>query len=193
MIRHSTLFFSFYPRVAIHIDKRGWWISRVLFSAIWLLLCLGFGANLRADTLTGTVKDPSGLPVGGAKVEISGENLVQPVTLTTDESGKFVAPDLKPGKYSLRVTKDGFQALTAPAEVRGTLEVSLTLAIAEQQTTVTVTAKASAYANSDFFYRQLRDIKLGSSYHCDNFTLPLDVGTFEFKSGTITFLAPVNG
>jgi len=149
--------------------------------------------SLRADTLTGTVKDPSGLPVAGAKVEISGENLAQPITLTTDESGKFVAPDLKPGKYSLRVTKDGFQALTAPAEVRGTLDVSLTLAIAEQQTTVTVTAKASAYANSDSFYRQLRDIKLGSSYHCDNFTLPLDVGTFEFKSGTITFLAPVNG
>jgi len=193
MIRHSTLFFSFQPRVAIHIEKRSWRISRVLFSAILLLLCLGLPTSLRADTLTGTVKDPSGLPVAGAKVEISGENLAQPITLTTDESGKFVAPDLKPGKYSLRVTKDGFQALTAPAEVRGTLDVSLALSLAEQQTTVTVTAKASAYANSDSFYRQLRDIKLGSSYHCDNFTLPLDVGTFEFKSGTITFLAPVNG
>ncbi len=193
MIRHNALFVFFHPRAALRIEKRGWWFSRVLFSAILLLLCLGLSATLRADTLTGTVKDPSGLPVAGAKVEISGENLVQPLTLTTDESGKFVAPDLKPGKYSLRVTKDGFQILTTQAELHGTLDIPLALSLAEQQTTVTVTAKASAYANSDSFYRQLRDIKLGSSYHCDNFTLPLDVGTFEFKSGTITFLAPVNG
>ncbi|HET6932899.1 MAG TPA: carboxypeptidase regulatory-like domain-containing protein [Candidatus Acidoferrum sp.] len=193
MNRHNAQCVSFRPGVAIHIEERRGRYPRVLFWAILLLLCLGFGANLRADTLSGTVKDPSGLPVAGAKVEISGESLVQPVTLTTDDSGKFAAPDLKPGKYSLRVTKDGFQMLTAPAEVRGTLDVSLTLAIAEQQTTVTVNAKAAAFANSDSFYRQLRDIKLGSSYHCDNFTLPLDVGTFEFKSGTITFLAPVNG
>jgi hypothetical protein len=193
MIRDKSSFFCFHSPAAQTIEKRGWRPSQVFFAAILLLLGLGLGTNLRADTFSGTVKDPSGLPVAGAKVEISGENLVQPVTLTTDESGKFVAPELKPGKYNLRVTKDGFQTLTAPAEVRGTLDVSLTLSIAEQQTTVTVTGRISGYANSDSFYRQLRDIKLGSSYHCDNFTLPLDVGTFEFKSGTITFLAPVNG
>ncbi|HET7108005.1 MAG TPA: M1 family aminopeptidase [Candidatus Acidoferrum sp.] len=193
MIRHCALFAFFHLRAALHIKKRGWQISRLLFSASLLLLCLGLAANLRADTLTGTVKDPSGLPVAGAKVEIIGENLAQPIALTTDDSGKFVAPDLKPGKYSVRVTKEGFQALTVAAEVRGALDLPLTLALAEQQTTVTVTAKAAAFANSDSFYRQLREIRLGSSYHCDNFTLPLDVGTFEFKSGTITFLAPVNG
>ena len=193
MIRDKALFLSFHSPAAQPIEMPGCRHSQVLFSVILLLLCLGLGTNLRADTLSGIVKDPSGLPVPGAKVEISGENLAQPITLTTDQSGKFIASELKPGKYSVRVTKDGFQPSTAPAEVRGTLEVPLTLSLAEQQTTVTVTEKTSANANSDSIYRQLRDIKLGTTYRCDNFTMPLDVGTFVFKSGTITLLAPVNG
>jgi len=194
MFRDNSRFFSIHSPVTHCIEKQGRRLPQVLFAAILVLLWLGLGTSLRADTLSGTIKDPSGLPVAGAKIEISGENLAQPIMLTTDQSGKFTAPDLKPGKYSVRVTKDGFQPLTAPAEVHGTLDVPLTLALAEQQTTVTVTAtKTSGYANSDSIYRQLRDIKLGASYRCENFTMPLDVGTFVFKSGTITFLAPLDG
>jgi len=166
---------------------------RFLLSAVFFLLCLGTGAELRADTLSGTVKDPSGLPVAGAKVEVTGEMLAQPITVTTDQTGRFVAGDLKPGKYSVKVTKDGFQPVTSTVDLKGTSDLQLTLAIAEQQTSVTVTTKVSAYANSDSFYQQLREIALGKTYRCDDFTMPLDVATFVFKSGTMTFLAPVNG
>ncbi len=69
------------------------------FLAALFLLCLGWGASLRADTLSGTVKDPAGLTVAGARIEITGEGLPQPLILTSDEAGKFVARDLKPGKY----------------------------------------------------------------------------------------------
>jgi hypothetical protein len=55
-----------------------------------------------------------------------------------------------------------------------------------------VTGKSFAFANSDSVYRQLRDIGLSRSYHCENVTLPMDVGTFEFKSGTLTLLNVVN-
>ena len=64
--------------------------------------------------------------------------------------------------------------------------------IAEQQVQINVTEKNLAFANSDPFYRQLRGIGLGSTFRCENFSLPADVGTFELQSGTITFLAPVN-
>src|SRR5258708_23198704 len=162
-------------------------------SAIFLMLCLGWAAELRADTLSGTVKDPAGLPVEGAKVEVTGENLPQLIALTSDPAGKFAAGELKPGKYSVKVTKEGFQTLISTVDLHGAADLQLMLVIAEQQTSVTVTGKSMAFANSDTVYRQLRDIGLGSTYRCDDVTMPMDVGTYVFKSGTITFLAPVNG
>jgi hypothetical protein len=46
------------------------------------------------------------------------------------------------------------------------------------------TEKSTGFANSDSVYRQLRDIGLGNTYHCEKFTLTLDMGTFELTSGT---------
>jgi hypothetical protein len=168
--------------------------SRLLLFLISLivLLCLTLPTDLRADTISGTVKDPSGAVVAGARIEITGGSLSQPIVLTSDESGKFAAPDLSPGKYSVRVSKEGFEELAATADLRGVTDLQLKLTIAEQETQVTVTEKSLAFANSDPTYRQLRAIGLGKSYHCENFTLTMDVGTFELKSGTLTFLLPVN-
>jgi len=146
---------------------------------------------LRADTITGTVKDPSGAVVAGAHIEISGDNLVHPLVLSSDESGKFTAAELNPGKYSIRVSKEGFDDLTVAVDVHGTADLALKLTIATQQISVTVTEKSSAYANSDPAYRQLRDAGFGDTFRCENFTLPVDVGTFELKSGTITLLGQV--
>jgi hypothetical protein len=106
---------------------------RQIVHAIFLMLCLGWGAELRADTLSGTVKDPAGLPVAGAKVEVTGENLAQPITLSSDQAGRFIAGDLKPGKYSVKVTKDGFQVLISTVDLRGASDLQLTLAIADQR------------------------------------------------------------
>ncbi len=50
-----------------------------------------------------------------------------------------------------------------------------------------------AFANSDPIYRQLRGIGLGKTYRFDNFTLSLDVGTFEFQKGTLTEFRAVDG
>ena len=156
------------------------------------LLCLALTTPLRADTISGTVKDPSGAVVAGARIEITGGNLTQAIVLTSDESGKFAAPNLDPGKYSVRVVKDGFNDLVTTVDLHGASELPLTLTIAAQQTNINVTGKSAAFANSDPIYRQLRDVGLGGTYHCENFTLPLDVGTFVLNSGTITLLNPVN-
>lgn len=162
-----------------------------LFTLVFFLLC-AFISPLRADTLSGTVKDPSGAIVVGAHIAITGDSLSTPLVLTSDSTGKFSAPNLAPGKYSIRVTKEGFQELVTPVELHGNLDLILSLTIAEQQTQVTVTDKSMAYANSDPVYRQLRDVPLGNSYHCENFALTLDVGTFELKSGTITLISSVS-
>lgn len=167
--------------------------ARLIFVVVLLAFSLASAMQLRADTISGTVKDPSGLAVGGARIEISGEGLAQSLVVNSDGAGKFAVNDLKPGRYSVRVTKEGFEPLSSEVELHGTYDLQLTLAIAEQKVTVTVTEKSLALANSDPVYRQLRDLGLGATYYCENATLPLDVGTFVFKAGTLTFLAPVKG
>jgi len=66
--------------------------SPFLRASIFVLLCLAFAPCLRADTISGTVKDPTGAAVVNARIEISGGDVSQPIVLTSDESGKFAAP-----------------------------------------------------------------------------------------------------
>ena len=157
------------------------------------LVALSLGAaRLLADTIAGVVKDPSGALVAGARVEVSGGTLNEPLALSTNGEGKFSAPNLVPGKYSVRVSKEGFENSVTSVDLKGTSDLLVSLTIASQQTSISVTGKAAAFANADPAYRQLREIGLGKTYHCENFTLPMDVGTFELKSGTITLLGMVN-
>jgi hypothetical protein len=164
----------------------------VLYPLLLAFCCLALAAPLRADTISGTVKDPSGAVVAAARVEITGGDLSRPLQLVSDESGKFVVPNLTSGKYSLRVAKEGFDDVVTTVDLHGTADLALSLTITKQQTSVTVNEKSSTFANSDGVYVQLRNDGLADTFRCENFTLPVDVGTFELKSGTITFLGTVS-
>lgn len=164
-----------------------------LSTPLLVLFLLTLPIGLRADTISGTVKDPSDAVVAGVRIEVTGGNLSQPIVLTSDASGRFAAPDLAPGKYSVLVTKEGFEESVTEVDLHGVKDLQVKLAIAEQRTKISVTEKNLALANSDAVYRQLRGIGLGSTFRCENVSLPVDAGTFQLKSGTITFLAPVNG
>jgi len=161
-------------------------------SAVFLFF-LAVPALLRAGTISGTVKDPSGAVIADARIEITGGDLPQPVVLSSDGLGRFTSPDLKPGKYVVRISRDGFETLEKTVDLTESAELQLTLAIARQQTNINVPGIALAFANSDPVYRQLRDVGLGATFRFDNFTLICDVATFQFQKGTITFLSPVEG
>jgi hypothetical protein len=156
-------------------------------------LCLMAPAWLHAQTISGTIQDSSGAVVVGARIEITGGDLTQPVVLSSDGAGKFVSADLKPGTYSLRVIQEGFELLTQTVDLRQSVSLQLTLAIAKPNVNISVTGKSLAFANSDPVYVQLRDLSLGDTFRLDNFTLNFDAATFHFQKGTLTFLRPVNG
>src|SRR5580704_1262160 len=177
--------------LSIRTPRQARWL-KFLYASFLAILCLAFATRLLADTISGTVKDPSGAVVARARIEISGGDLRQPLVLRSDESGKFSAPNLAPGKYSVRVSKDAFDDLVMQVDLKGNADLPLNLTIAAQQTSVTVTEKSTAFANSDPIYLQLRNVGLGETFRCEDFTLTMDVGTFQFKSGTITLLAVVN-
>lgn len=167
-------------------------LCRVGHYAVCATLLIAFASRAGADTISGAIKDPSGALVAGARVEITGGDLTQPLVLTSDNSGKFAAPNLNAGKYSVRVLKEGFDDLVTDVDLHGTADLTLNLTLAGVQASVSVTAKSTGFANSDPVYRKLRDIGLGQTFRCENFTFSVDVGTFVLKSGTITFLEPVN-
>lgn len=167
--------------------------SSLLLKLLALLCCMCTPLCLRADTISGTVVDQSGAVIPEARIEITGGDLAQPLVLSSDAVGRFSSPDLKPGTYTLRVTRDGFEPLAKTVELHGALNLELKLAIAQQRVEITVPGKNLAYANSDPVYRKLRDLCLGETFQLDNFTAPLDAATLQFQKGTITFLSPVNG
>jgi len=131
--------------------------------------------------------------IAGARIEIVGADLAEPVVLSSDELGRFASPDLRPGTYTVRVTRDGFEPSAKTADLRGSVQLQLSLTIAKQQVNISVAGKSLAFANSDPVYRQLRQIGLGQTFRFDNFALTWDTATFQFQKGTLTFLSPVNG
>jgi hypothetical protein len=160
---------------------------------VLILFFIAGPLHLYADSIFGTIADPSGALIAGARIEITGGDLAQPLVLSTDTGGRFSSPDLTPGTYNLRVTRDGFEPLVKTVELKGGVKLQLSLAIARQRVEVNVSGKSAVYGNSDPVYRKLRDLGLGSTFHFDKVTLPLDAATFEFQQGTLTFLSPVNG
>ena len=172
--------------------SRQWRPSLLLAFALFLIRLAG-PLWLHAETISGIVQDQSGAVIAEAHIEIIGGDLSQPLVLSSDGLGKFASPDLKPGTYTVRVTRDGFEPLVQTVDLHGAMHLQLTLAIAKQQISVSVASKSRAFANSDPVYRQLRQIGLGPTFRFENFTLTWDAATFQFQRGKLTILNPVNG
>src|SRR6187551_1090239 len=62
-------------------------------------------------TILGTVTDPSGAVVAGAKVTILNEGTGLTRTATSDVSGEYTAPSLPTGRYTVMSEMAGFKAL----------------------------------------------------------------------------------
>src|SRR5258708_38599923 len=121
--------------------KDRWHFPSLRFGLI-LLLLVG-PAWLHSQTtsgtvISGTIKDPSGAVIASARIEITGGDLTQPVVLSSDSVGNFASPDLKPGSYSLRVTRDGFEPLVKSVDLQGSVQLQLTLAVAKQEVSISV-------------------------------------------------------
>ena len=84
---------------------------------------------LSPGSIAGTVRDSSGTPQMGAVVEISAIG-AQPLTLFTDDRGRFSAPSLLPGLYQVKVSAPTFlPSLRENVSLRGgvNLVVNITL------------------------------------------------------------------
>src|SRR4051794_12311926 len=83
---------------------------RLLWTAfvLCMLSAISTWAQLYTGSITGTVTDATGAVVPNAKVTVTDISRGFEFTANTDESGTFVARNLPPSTYSVRVEATGF-------------------------------------------------------------------------------------
>jgi hypothetical protein len=116
-----------------------------LFVATLLIMaCTAVLAQKDTGGITGTVSDPSGAVVSGAKVSITDVDRGTTVTTTTNNQGEYVVSPLKIGRYTVTIEKSGFQkAVVGPVkvDVQAQPEVNAQLRVGSIAETVTITTQ----------------------------------------------------
>src|SRR5579863_7002900 len=103
-------------------------------------------AQVSGATLSGTITDPSGAAIAGAKVSIANKATGITRDVTTDAAGLYSAPNLQPGVYDVTVSASGFSAAKqadVTLTVGGQQTLNLSLRIGEASQTVEVTGAAT--------------------------------------------------
>lgn len=72
-------------------------------------------AQINTVNVFGTVSDPQGLAVKGAKIDLKSNLNGYERAATTSDSGRYVIIGVPPGTYTLRVEAEGFATLTNPS------------------------------------------------------------------------------
>jgi Carboxypeptidase regulatory-like domain/TonB-dependent Receptor Plug Domain len=178
-------------------------VSRIFFrlsiSALTLVILstVAIFGQSTSGTITGTVKDEAGAPIPDARVTITNPATNLSRTITSNNQGVFVAPQLPPGKYTVTVEKKGFKKLEKTEIILNAIDLTnagdFVMGIGDVTETVTVTADSGRLeVQSESGERsglvtgtQLKELALnGRSYHDFFKTLP-GVITGNVNSGQV--------
>jgi len=110
-----------------------------------LLLPCGLRAQIDTGSLTGTVKDPSGAVISGAKITLTNDGTRMSVATTSTATGNYVFSGLLPGTYTLQAKESGFEDYVVhgiEVHVQQVLTVDLPMVTGSVAQQVTVTAAA---------------------------------------------------
>jgi len=98
-------------------------------------------AQGNSGRILGTVTDQTGAALPAATVVITDVQRAASRTLTTDDAGEYVAPDLTPGEYTVRAEASGFKAvqrLNIAIEIGKDAVVDISLPTGQATETITV-------------------------------------------------------
>lgn len=96
--------------------------------------------------ITGSVSDPTGALVSGAKVTATQTNTSNARTAVTGADGNYALPNLMVGPYELQVVRPGFKTYVQRGivlQVNDNVTVNITLQVGETSQSITVSADAS--------------------------------------------------
>lgn len=127
-----------------------------LLTLVVMLAATAFGQSDRG-TITGTVTDPAGAAVAGAKVTATDINTNEVRETTTSGEGSYTLPQLKADPYKVTVEAPGFKTSTADdviVAVQVTRRADFALEIGEVSSVVTVASDSTPVLQTDTPTRQ---------------------------------------
>ena len=103
-------------------------------------------AQSTGGTLTGVIRDGTGAVLPGATIVVTNTDTSIARTLVSDDGGRYTAPDLTPGPYSVKVSLDGFTTVNRSGitlTVGQQAVVNVDLNVGQMADEVTVVAEAT--------------------------------------------------
>jgi len=146
-------------------------------------------------TLNGTLQDPSGAAVPGAKITVLNKDTGLARTLLTNESGLFYFVRLPVGRYDLNAEKDGFRpvkisdltlAVGAVASLDLKLEVGTTATAVDVTAEVPVVETARAHTATAVNEKAVRDLPINGRNFLD-FTVLTPGVVRDPRGGDLSF------
>ena len=125
-------------------------INRLFAGLGIFLLAAVCPAQVDTGRITGLVADATGAVISGAAITISGEDTQLSYSTSSNESGLYVSPGLRTGRYRVSVEKDGFRTeIRTGVEVRvqDRVQLNFGLNVAATRAEVTVQAEVPLLAS----------------------------------------------
>jgi Carboxypeptidase regulatory-like domain len=120
-------------------------LARILVAAVFCSGIIFAQSQLGTGSISGVVEDSTGGAVPDAKITITNTETGLVRQVDSSDVGRFVAPVLPIGTYTVRVTKAGFRAserTNVPVAVGGMAAVAVVLQVGNIDETVSVQAAA---------------------------------------------------
>src|SRR5260370_6128336 len=128
-------------------------MKKIFLCVAILLSALVARAQVANNTsLVGTVTDPSGSVVAGAKVVGTNRETKVQYLGTTNPEGYYSIPFVNPGTYDVTVAMSGFKKVTATGvvvTVNLAVRTDITLSVGSDSTEVSVTADTPVLSTDD--------------------------------------------
>lgn len=176
-------------------------LTRIFF--ITLLFNLAVFSQTNRGGISGTVTDPTGAAIPGAKVKVINAGTNQSVTLTTSDSGVYSFNSLEPVIYNLEVTAANFKTAKVTdvkVDTASSQTVNVKLEAGNIAETVTVESEApilnteSGTTGQTITERQLRELPLNNRSVLDlAVTAPNVSGDAGSEDPEVTSGQPVPG
>jgi hypothetical protein len=127
--------------------------SRMVHALLFILVLSAVAsAQTFRGTILGTVTDPNGAVVSGAKITVKNTSTGLERSTTTDDAGNYTVAELPVGPYEVRVEQTGFVpsvVSNVAVEVSAERRVDVKLNVAGAETLVTIAANVQVETTSN--------------------------------------------
>src|ERR1700732_4987883 len=139
-LKSQPLFSS--PRLSARVTL----LALVALSALLLCSVAFAQTTVSNGSISGTVTDPTGAVVSGAKVVVTNTSTGQSLNLNANQSGVYTSGPLDPGAYKVQVSAKGFSSVseTITVEVGNTASANIKLQLGQESQVIEVQASAVA-------------------------------------------------